>query len=87
MNSNFRVNLPGTDIDYFDTRSAIDSITSGAYDKLPYTSKVLAENLVRKCDPGSLTDSLMQILTVNVIWISPGFPHELFATIFWDKQH
>ena len=33
-----------------------------AYDKLPYTSRVLAENLVRKCAPETLTDSLTQII-------------------------
>ena len=37
MNTQFRKNLPGTSLDYFDTRAAVDAIAPGAYDKLPYT--------------------------------------------------
>ena len=51
MNTNHRKPLPGTSLDYFDTRTAVDTIQPGAYDTLPYTSRVLAENLVRRCDP------------------------------------
>ena len=46
--------LPGTTLDYFDARAAVDAIKPGAYDRLPYTSRVLAENLVRRCDPATL---------------------------------
>ncbi|MGQ9660231.1 MAG: hypothetical protein ACUVT0_09130 [Thermochromatium sp.] len=38
------------------------SIAPGAYDGLPYTARVLAENLVRRCDPAILSDSLRQIV-------------------------
>ena len=62
MNTAFRKKLPGTELDYYDTQAAVDAIEPGAYDKLPYTSKVLAENLVRRCDPATLTDSLKQII-------------------------
>ncbi|MEJ2591731.1 MAG: Fe/S-dependent 2-methylisocitrate dehydratase AcnD [Candidatus Thiodiazotropha sp.] len=62
MNTQFRKPLPGTDLDYFDTREAIEAIQPGAYDKLPYTSRVLAEQLVRRCDPELLTDALKQII-------------------------
>ena len=62
MNTQYRKNLPGTDLDYFDTRQAVDDIQPGAYDKLPYTSKILAEQLVRRCDPAALTDSLKQLI-------------------------
>jgi aconitate hydratase len=62
MNTKFRKPLPGTDLDYFDTREAIDAIQPGAYDRLPYTSRVLAEQLVRRCDPTLLTDALKQII-------------------------
>ncbi len=34
--------------------AAVDAIQPGAYDTLPYTSRVLAENLVRRCDPATL---------------------------------
>lgn len=74
MNTNYRKKLEGTDLDYFDTRQAVEDIQPGAYDKLPYTSKVLAENLVRRCDPESLTDSLKQIIERKRDLDFPWFP-------------
>ncbi|WP_316367671.1 Fe/S-dependent 2-methylisocitrate dehydratase AcnD [Candidatus Thiodiazotropha sp. CDECU1] len=62
MNTQFRKRLPNTDLDYFDTREAVEAIQPGAYEKLPYTSRVLAEQLVRRCDPGLLTDALKQLI-------------------------
>ncbi|AOE49587.1 Fe/S-dependent 2-methylisocitrate dehydratase AcnD [Kangiella sediminilitoris] len=74
MNTNYRKKLEGTDLDYFDTRQAVEDIQEGAYDKLPYTSKVLAENLVRRCDPESLTDSLKQLIERKRDLDFPWFP-------------
>ncbi|GIZ52103.1 Fe/S-dependent 2-methylisocitrate dehydratase AcnD [Noviherbaspirillum aridicola] len=74
MNTSFRKKLPGTDLDYFDTREAVESIQPGAYDKLPYTSRVLAENLVRRCDPLTLTPSLRQIIERKREMDFPWFP-------------
>ena len=62
MNTDYRKPLPGTDLDYFDTRQAVEDIQPGAYDKLPYTSRILAEQLVRRCAPDALTDSLKQLI-------------------------
>ncbi len=62
MNTAHRKTLSGTALDYFDTREAVEAIQTGAYDKLPYTSRVLAEQLVRRCDPALLEDSLKQII-------------------------
>ncbi|MBN57938.1 MAG: Fe/S-dependent 2-methylisocitrate dehydratase AcnD [Thalassolituus sp.] len=62
MNTEFRKNLPGSSLDYFDTRAAIEAIKPGAYDGLPYTSRILAEQLVRKCDPAMLNDALGQLI-------------------------
>ncbi|WP_314409119.1 Fe/S-dependent 2-methylisocitrate dehydratase AcnD [Pseudomonas kuykendallii] len=62
MNTKYRKNLPGSALDYFDTREAVEAITPGAYAKLPYTSRVLAEQLVRRCDPALLTDALKQLI-------------------------
>ena len=62
MNTQYRKPLPGTGLDYFDTRAAVDSIAAGAYDRLPYTSRVLAENLVRRCEPAGLEAALRQIV-------------------------
>ncbi len=74
MNTANRKPLPGTTLDYFDTRAAVEAIQSGAYDKLPYTSRVLAENLVRRCDPATLTDSLKQIIERKRDLDFPWFP-------------
>lgn len=62
LNSQYRKPLPGTVLDYFDTREAVDAIAPGAYAKLPYVSRVLAEQLVRRCDPALLTDVLKQLI-------------------------
>ncbi len=62
MNTEFRKPLPGTRLDYYDVREAVDAIKPGAYDSLPYTSRVLAENLVRRCDPATLDASLNQLI-------------------------
>ena len=60
MNDSFKKLLPSTDLYYFDTREAIENIEAGAYDKLPFCSKVLCENLVRRCPPEDLTAALKQ---------------------------
>ncbi|HEY1059029.1 MAG TPA: Fe/S-dependent 2-methylisocitrate dehydratase AcnD [Limnobacter sp.] len=62
MNTQFRKKLPGTQLDFYDTREAVEAIQPGAYDGLPYTSKILAEQLVRRCEPSALTDSLKQLI-------------------------
>ncbi|WP_339490687.1 Fe/S-dependent 2-methylisocitrate dehydratase AcnD [Pseudomonas sp. EL_65y_Pfl2_R95] len=74
MNTDYRKPLPGTQLDYFDTRAAVDEIQPGAYDKLPYTSRVLAENLVRRCEPWMLTAALTQIIERKRDLDFPWFP-------------
>ena len=74
MNSNYRKPLPGTVLDYFDAREAVEAIQSGAWDKLSYTARVHAENLVRKCDPAILTECLSQIALNKRDRDFPWFP-------------
>ena len=74
MNTEYRKPLPGSKLDFFDTRAAIDAIQPGAYEKLPYTSRVYAENLVRRCDPSTLTASLKQIIERKRDLDFPWFP-------------
>ena len=74
MNTKYRKPLPGTDLDYFDTRAAVDDIKPGAYATLPYTSRVLAENLVRRCDPADLSAALGQIIEGKQELDFPWFP-------------
>jgi iron-sulfur-dependent 2-methylisocitrate dehydratase len=74
MNTQYRKRLPNTELDYFDTREAVNAIEAGAYEKLPYTSRVLAENLVRRCDPAALTDSLKQLIERKQDLDFPWYP-------------
>jgi 2-methylcitrate dehydratase (2-methyl-trans-aconitate forming) len=74
MNTAYRKPLPGTKLDYFDARAAVNDISPGAWDNLPYTSRVLAENLVRRCDPATLTDSLKQLIERKRDLDFPWFP-------------
>ncbi len=74
MNTEHRKPLPGTRLDYFDARAAVDAIKPGAYDTLPYTSRVFAENLVRRCDPATLDASLTQLIERRRDLDFPWFP-------------
>ncbi len=74
MNTQYRKPLPGTRLDYFDARAAVEAIAPGAYDGLPYTSRVLAENLVRRCDPALLNDALKQLIERKRDLDFPWFP-------------
>ena len=73
-NTTYRTSLPGTQLDYFDARAAVEAIRPGSYDTLPYTSRVLAENLVRRCDPATLTASLTQLIDRKRDLDFPWFP-------------
>ena len=70
----YRKSLPGTDLDYFDGRAAVDDIQPGAWATLPYTSRVHAENLVRRCDPGLLKDALKQLIERRQDLDFPWYP-------------
>lgn len=74
MNNAYRKPLHGTNLHYFDAREAVDSIEAGAWDKLPYTSRVLAENLVRRCEPMALVPSLKQLIERKRDLDFPWFP-------------
>ena len=62
MNNQYRKVLPDTGLEYFDARAAVEDIQAGAYQGLPYTSRVLVENLVRRCEPEHLQASLRQLI-------------------------
>ncbi|APE06819.1 Fe/S-dependent 2-methylisocitrate dehydratase AcnD [Alteromonas sp. RW2A1] len=74
MNIDYRKPLPNAGIDYFDTREAVNTIESGAYEKLPYSSRVFAENLVRRCPPEQLTKALQQLIYRKRDLDFPWFP-------------
>jgi aconitate hydratase len=74
MNTAHRKPLPGTKLDYFDARGAVEAIKPGAWNTLPYTSRVHAENLVRRCEPAILNDYLKQIIECKRDLDFPWFP-------------
>lgn len=74
MNIDYRKPLPNASIDYFDTREAVNTIEPGAYEKLPYSSRVFAENLVRRCAPEQLNKALEQLIYRKRDLDFPWFP-------------
>lgn len=62
MNTLYRKKLPGTQLDYFDAREAVESLQPGAWATLPYTARVHAENIVRRADPATVNDCLRQLV-------------------------
>ncbi|AYA03839.1 Fe/S-dependent 2-methylisocitrate dehydratase AcnD [Acinetobacter sp. WCHAc010034] len=74
MNKNYRKPLQDTQLEYYDVRQAVEDIQPGAYAKLPYTSKVLAEQLVRRCDPAILEQSLKELINRKQDHDFPWYP-------------
>jgi aconitate hydratase len=74
MNYEYRKPLPNSKLDYFDTEAAVNAIKPDAYKGLPYTSKVYAENLVRRCPPEDLQQALEQIIYRRRDSDFPWFP-------------
>ncbi|WP_335973469.1 Fe/S-dependent 2-methylisocitrate dehydratase AcnD [Acinetobacter calcoaceticus] len=74
MNTKYRKPLAGTQLEYFDVRQAVEDIQPGAYEKLPYTSKVLAEQLVRRADAENLTAYLTQLIEGRQDLDFPWYP-------------
>ena len=62
MNTQFRRPLPGTALDYFDARVAVEALQPNAWPTLPYTARVFAENIVRRADPATVNDCLRQLV-------------------------
>ena len=74
MNTAYRKNLPGTQLDFYDAREAVDAIQPGAWDKLPYTARVHAENIVRKGEPEKQAAYLSQLIERKRDLDFPWFP-------------
>jgi aconitate hydratase len=74
MNQDFRKPLPGTSLDYFDAREAVEALKPGAWAALPYTARVHAENIVRKAEPTRINDYLLQLIERRRDLDFPWFP-------------
>jgi len=73
-NTQYRKALADNQLEYYDVRQAVEDIQPGAYATLPYTSKVLAEQLVRRCDPTLLNDALKQLIERRQDMDFPWYP-------------
>lgn len=74
MTSPYRKPLAGTPLHYHDAQAAVEAIRPGAWATLPYTARVHAENLVRRCDPAMLAECLTQIVERRRERDFPWFP-------------
>ena len=74
MNTQFRKPLPGTALHYFDARAAVEALKPGAWATLPYSSRVFAENIVRRADPARIDDFLGQLVHRQRTLDFPWFP-------------
>lgn len=74
MNPQYRKPLSGTSLDYYDAQAAVNSLKTGAYARLPYTSRILAEQLVRCCEPEHLDAALMQLIDQKRELDFPWYP-------------
>ena len=74
MNTDYRTSLPGTKLDYYDARAAVDALQPGAWASLSYTARVHAENIVRRADPARRDDYLRQLVERRRDLDFPWFP-------------
>ncbi len=73
-NAMFRKPLPGTSLDWYDARAAVEALRPGAWAGLPYTARVHAENIVRKADPAMRDAYLAQLVERRRDLDFPWFP-------------
>ena len=79
-NDKYLKDLAGIDgVKYYDVKSAVEDITPGSFAKLNYTSRVLAENLIRKCPSEDLKDSLVQLIEKRTDKDFPWFPSRVIC--------
>ena len=79
-NEKYLKDLSGIDgVKYYDVKSAVEDITPGSFEKLNYTSRVLAENLIRKCPSEDLKDSLVQLIEKRTDKDFPWFPSRVIC--------
>ena len=73
-NEKYLKELDGFNTKYYDVKSAVEDITPGSFEKLNYISRVLAENLLRKCPSEELEDSLIQLIEKRTDKDFPWYP-------------
>jgi len=73
-NDKYLKKLEGFDTSFYDVKAAVEDITPGSFEKLNYISRVLAENLLRKCPSEDLKDSLIQLIEKRTDKDFPWYP-------------
>jgi 2-methylcitrate dehydratase (2-methyl-trans-aconitate forming) len=73
-NDKYLKKLEGFDTSFYDVKAAVEDITPGSFEKLNYISRVLAENLIRKCPSEDLKDSLIQLIEKRTDKDFPWYP-------------
>ena len=73
-NTKYLKKLEGFDTSFYDVKAAVEDITPGSFEKLNYTSRVLAENLLRKCPSEDLKESLIQLIEKRTDKDFPWYP-------------
>ncbi len=79
MSKKYLKKLDGTTVEYFDIKEAIEELKEGAFEKLNLTSRILAENLIRKCDKEELKNSLLQIINKKADKDFPWYPSRVIC--------
>ena len=74
MNVTYRCTLPGTALDFYDAKAAVEALNPGRWAQMPYTVRVLAENIVRRCDHEHLSESLVPLIKASRDQDFPWFP-------------
>jgi len=73
-NEKYLKKLEGFDTSFYDVKAAVEDITPGSFEKLNYISRVLAENLLRKCPSVDLEASLVQLIEKRTDKDFPWYP-------------
>ncbi len=73
-NEKYLKDLEGFNTKFYDVKAAVEDITPGSFEKLNYISRVLAENLLRKCPSEDLKDSLIQLIEKRTDKDFPWYP-------------
>jgi len=66
--------LDNFNIKYYNIKSAIEDVKPNSFEKMNYTSRILAENLIRKCPSEDLKESLIQIIEKRADKDFPWYP-------------
>jgi len=78
-NEKYLKKLEGFNTSFYDVKAAVEDITPGSFAKLNYTSRVLAENLIRKCPSADLKDSLVQLIEKRTDKDFPWYPSRVIC--------